>query len=854
MDNKYKTLESIIRSIAAQTSYDLRAQRKLKIIDEAETPVDEGAKDTEFTAHRDMQTGVHASAPQGRKFKLVHKATGKVRGVHGSAKDAVTHHHTMKDKADYKVVVEEEGVIIDDEQHLAEWLLYETTQINMQHFDNLHKDFQKHNAKNYHDLVHKIGVKRTDEHISNLTKERSDLIKKHGQPFGNIHDHAVRKLKSVRREYIDNSNLEQQKQDAQAHAADQNEEAITELSQDTIKKYTSAAKQDKGITDFLHRQTGKESWKQYAERRAKGLKLADKKLKEETEIDEGRMKELSMDLDGKDSISDKDFYAKYRRTKAEWRQSLKRPKPEEKKPEPKKEETEVDESYRTRSADTKVVLQVGTGKADHAPRPFWKKERARYIKVGENPVGNKDAAPLPSSLSKQTPGQAKIVPAKSMMDINPDTKPKKRVFEQDGYKYTIGDQDWKPKKKVSKDEFGNVIKDKNRARHLARKGLALAMQKKKEVKEGTVYQDGPDFYDSKSGKVVKSYKHLVKGDSDLEGAKKAREQFKKDHPEHVFEGTELRKYKRGYNQLSARARQIAKKNNYAADFPEKEPPKFGKHADNNKKKIRQKDLDYAKAHDNYNEECLYDLDAILEQLVLTDEELQFFEEGIQKEPYWKTMTYLNHRLGKKYKAIDPTLQPHVNALHKQLKIAERAQRKLERSPGKIKECYELYEAYIDEADFDESWWAAQKEREANVKKMPFKDMNLHKQFDNWKPGSGKISDHDFGKMVNKTNKWSRKAKEAKEEVEINEGLLNDMPAYDAWKKHHNSTGGGSYHAYVQRHGPKTAIKHINALRKEGDHVQTKYKSYKVRMLHDFAVRGLSQAVKGWKPAEEKKSD
>lgn len=621
-DNKYKSLEDIIRGIS-KPSYDLRAQRKIKIIDE--NNVNEGAKDTEFQASRDMR--VHASAPAEKKFKVIHKTTGKVRGVYNNAKDAVAHHHALSDKTDHKVVIEtkEYEIEADEERMLDEaaaeetLVLDETVKISMPHFDALHKDFQKHDAKNYGILVHKIGVKRTEEHLSNLKKERSSLAKDHPKLAAGLHDNAIRSLKSAHRVFVNNSNLEQEKQNMQAHAADQNEETnLAELSQEKLKDYSSAAKKDKGIANLMAKNTGKKFWKDIADKRESGIKRAEGKLKEEVE---------------------------------------------------------VDESYRTRSADTKVVLQLGTGKAGDAPHPFWKKERARYIKVGENPVGNREEKPLPSSIGVTTPGQAKINSAKEMMNVGAEkpknSKPKVTKEEADA-----PFDDAKKSPKEHKDEFGNKIKDKNIARHLARKGMALAMKSKKEKNEETNF---------------------------------------------VFQ----------------------------------------------------------------------EIDAILEHLELTDEELQFFDEGIQKEPYWKTLTYLNHRIGKKYKAIDPTLQPHVNALIKQLKASEKAQKALERNPGKIKECYDDYEAFIDVEELDEAYVTSTR---------------LH------------------------------------------------MPAYEAWQKHHKDSGGGSYFDYVERHGPKVAIKHINAMRREGSELVTKHRSYKVSMLHDRAARGLSQAIKHHtsKSSEEQK--
>lgn len=52
-----------------------------------------------------------------------------------------------------------------------------------------------------------------------------------------------------------------------------------------------------------------------------------------------------------------------------------------------------------------------------------------------------------------------------------------------------------------------------------------------------VYQDGPDFYlerDGKSDLRIAAYPNLVKGDFDLEGAKKARKEFENDFPYEVF--------------------------------------------------------------------------------------------------------------------------------------------------------------------------------------------------------------------------------------------------------------------------------------------------------------------------------
>lgn len=44
------------------------------------------------------------------------------------------------------------------------------------------------------------------------------------------------------------------------------------------------------------------------------------------------------------------------------------------------------------------------------------------------------------------------------------------------------------------------------------------------------FQDGPDFYDSETGKRIVSYPQLVKNDYDIEGAIHAESVFRDEHP------------------------------------------------------------------------------------------------------------------------------------------------------------------------------------------------------------------------------------------------------------------------------------------------------------------------------------
>jgi len=46
------------------------------------------------------------------------------------------------------------------------------------------------------------------------------------------------------------------------------------------------------------------------------------------------------------------------------------------------------------------------------------------------------------------------------------------------------------------------------------------------------YQDGADFYDDDSGELIASYKDLVKGDYDTNGAEQARIKFQNEHPDY----------------------------------------------------------------------------------------------------------------------------------------------------------------------------------------------------------------------------------------------------------------------------------------------------------------------------------
>jgi len=51
----------------------------------------------------------------------------------------------------------------------------------------------------------------------------------------------------------------------------------------------------------------------------------------------------------------------------------------------------------------------------------------------------------------------------------------------------------------------------------------------------TAYQDGADFYDENTGPII-SYPEMVKGDYDMEGAKKARARFLQEHPHYKMVG------------------------------------------------------------------------------------------------------------------------------------------------------------------------------------------------------------------------------------------------------------------------------------------------------------------------------
>lgn len=50
------------------------------------------------------------------------------------------------------------------------------------------------------------------------------------------------------------------------------------------------------------------------------------------------------------------------------------------------------------------------------------------------------------------------------------------------------------------------------------------------------YQDGAEFYESESGKLIVSYGKLVKNDHDMQGAIKAFEKFREEFPQYAFEG------------------------------------------------------------------------------------------------------------------------------------------------------------------------------------------------------------------------------------------------------------------------------------------------------------------------------
>ena len=63
---------------------------------------------------------------------------------------------------------------------------------------------------------------------------------------------------------------------------------------------------------------------------------------------------------------------------------------------------------------------------------------------------------------------------------------------------------------------------------LINEALANIPNEKKEF-----YQDGADFYDDSTGKLIASYKEFVKGDYDTQGSQEAEKKFFVDHPEYA---------------------------------------------------------------------------------------------------------------------------------------------------------------------------------------------------------------------------------------------------------------------------------------------------------------------------------
>lgn len=511
----YKSLETTIREAAAAAARErnLKAQRKLKI-------VDEGAKDTEHAAAADMRKGAEASAPEKKVFKVVHKTTGRVRGVHDNAKDAATHHNALSDKSDHKVVFEEVDEIIEGWKKHPDGTYSADMSDMAGHYRAggtvhcpkcRHTQFDSERVKDKEGEVthHLMTCRKCDakmkvfndemQYDDNPLMEAKDKNKdKHLGPVKT--QDGKKRPKPLTQD--DLNNLEQEKQHMQAHAADQENqrESVEEAAQ---------VKGERGKQD-------PEKLKQAEQKRKENAEFLAKAMKKEETVDEAR-------FDADDYSDRKSFDDQRKARLATWKKKVEK----REKPEKTEKEGDVKESYRTRSADSKVVLQTGTGKGD-SNRPFWKRERARYIKIGVNPVGSNGDEELPSSLGK--PGEPPAKPAA-----------------------------------------------------------------KKAVKEWLL-------------------------------------------PTSI------------------------------------------------------------------EEESL---------ISLYGEDLW---EGAEKEPLWKTWTYLHHRMGTKYKALDPSMQPHVNALHKKLKAAEKHASALEKNPSKIRECFhEAKEWSQDDHMSDEDY--EERKRKAHAHKV-----------------------------------------------------------------------------------------------------------------------------------------
>jgi hypothetical protein len=439
-----------------------------------------------------MHTAASADQSKKRKFKLVHRSTGAVRGSHDSAQDAVAHHNSLSPdvKSQHKVVITREG---KDYELGVDVMIDEFIKPSI--FDGV--------PASVVDTVRGMlegRVKQQQMDRDELTDAQFE--KKYGTTKG-LPKKAKKGLSDT-----DKNNLEQEKQHWQAH---QSEEVQTE-----------GHVEDSDFSDrekFENQRKARVAqWKKGGMKKAKGDKKDEgskKDVKEESKVPVGAMGYKVKKFVHPDMVDPAPVKAIPPSAASEKRGFTLRKRST-------KEETEVTgESYRTRSADSKVVLHLGTSSG----KPFWKKERARYIKVGENPVGDKSKKQLPSSIGEPT-------------------------------------------------------------------------------KTTTPGQDLPS----------------------------------------------------------------------SISEPGKSP----------KRSTVRETVEYAVKH------------AVALQEALSSEEQEMIDsffgelfEGIEKEPYWKTWTYLHHRMGKKYKALDPTLQPHVNALHKRLAAASKEKEALERNPARIKECFDM---------------------------------------------------------------------------------------------------------------------------------------------------------------------
>ena len=90
--------------------------------------------------------------------------------------------------------------------------------------------------------------------------------------------------------------------------------------------------------------------------------------------------------------------------------------------------------------------------------------------------------------------------------------------------------------------YGDTVTIREFGKNIEPKDIAYLPKAKKEMEiksmnEGLkyAYQDGREFYDSGTGKVIASYPTMVKNDYDEIGAEAAREKFLIDHPDYLME-------------------------------------------------------------------------------------------------------------------------------------------------------------------------------------------------------------------------------------------------------------------------------------------------------------------------------